>query len=135
MPQRKGRSLKSQFKIDRLPEEFLKDSVYLIPEPVTDVCHLLVFLNKSHASFKLAKARLLSQKVRKMNVSNYRAFSSLPLNSKDFEKVVHNQTTKFLIYNFVLHKYHSGSRSNYSADIFLKFLKLNCKRLSVSEIS
>ena len=42
--------------------------------------------------------------------------------SKVTEKVVHEQTTKFLNDNNIFDKYQSGLRSNHSTSLFLSFL-------------
>ena len=62
------------------------------------------------------------KKRRKTNVSNYRPISLLPILSKVIEKVVHEQTTKFLNDNNIFYKYQSGFRNNHSTDLFLSFL-------------
>ena len=58
----------------------------------------------------------------KTNVSNYRPISLLPILSKVIEKVVHEQTTKFLNDNNIFYKYQSGFRNNHSTDLFLSLL-------------
>ena len=40
--------------IDRLPERFLKDGANVLANPVTDICHLSISLNKFPSGFKLA---------------------------------------------------------------------------------
>ena len=54
-----------------------------------------------------------------LNLSTY---SLLPILLKLIEKVVHEQTTKFLNDNNIFYKYQSGFRNNYSADLFLSVL-------------
>ena len=46
----------------------------------------------------------------------------LPILSKFIERVVHEQTTKFLNDSNIFDKYQSGFRSNHSTDVFLSFL-------------
>ena len=48
--------------------------------------------------------------------------SLLPILSKVTEKVVHEQTTKFLNDNNIFYKYQSGFGNNHSTDLFLSFL-------------
>ena len=70
----------------------------------------------------MAKVKPIFKKGRKTNVSNYRPISLLPILSKVIEKVVHEQTTKFLNDNNIFYKYQSGFRNNHSTDLFLSFL-------------
>ena len=90
--------------------------------PVTDIYNLSISLNKFPSAFKLAKVKPIFKKGRKTNVSNYRPISLLPILSKVIEKVVHEQTTKFLNDNNIFYKYQSGVRNNHSTDLFLSFL-------------
>ena len=108
--------------IDRLPGRFLKDGANVLAKPVTDICNLSISLNKFPSAFKLAKVKPIFKKGRKTNVSNYRPISLLPILSKVIEKVVHEQTTKFLNDNNIFYKYQSGFRNNHSTDLFLSFL-------------
>ena len=78
--------------IDRLLGRFLKDGANVLAKPVTDICNLSMSLNKFPSSLKLAKVKPIS----KTSVSNYRPISLLPILSKVIEKIVHEQTTKFL---------------------------------------
>ena len=73
------------------------------------------------AAFKLAKVKPIFKKGRKTIVSNYRPISLLPILSKVIEKVVHEQTTKFLNDNNIFYKYQSGFRNNHSTDLFPSF--------------
>ena len=54
-------------------------------------------------------------------ISNYRPISLLPILSKAIEKVVHEQTNKFLSDSNIFNKYQSGFRNNHSTDLFLSF--------------
>ena len=108
--------------IDRLPRRFLKDDANVLAKPVTDICNLSIYLNKFPSAFKLAKVKPIFEKGRNHNFSNYRPISLLPILSKVIEKVVHEQTTKFLNDNKIFYKYHSGFRNNHPADLFLSFI-------------
>ena len=108
--------------IDRLQGRFLKDGANVLAKPVTDICNLSIPLNKFPSAFKSAKVKPIFKKGRKTNVSNYRPISLLPILSKVTEKVVHEQTTKFLNYNIIFYKYQFGFRNNHSTDLFLSFL-------------
>ena len=54
--------------IDRLPGRLLKDGADVLAKPVTDICNLLISLNKFPRAFKLAKVKLIFKKGRKTNV-------------------------------------------------------------------
>ena len=107
--------------INRLPGRFLKNGANVLAKPVTDTCNLSISLNKFPSAFKLAKVKPIFKRGRKTNVSNYRPISLLPMLSKVIEKVVHEQTSKFLNDN-IFYKYQSGFRCNHSTDLFLSFL-------------
>ena len=108
--------------IDMLPGRFLKDGADVLAKPVTDICNLLISLNKFPRAFRLVKVKPIFKKGRKTNVLNYRTVSLLRILSKVIENVVQEQTTKFLNDNNIFYKYQSGFRSNHSTDLFLSFL-------------
>ena len=107
---------------DRLPGRILNDGANVLAKPVTGICNLSISLNKFPSPFKLAKVKPVFKKGPKTNVSNYRPISLLPILSKVIEKVVHEQTTKFLNNNNIFYKYQSGFRNNHSTNLFLSFL-------------
>ena len=78
-----------------LPGRFLRVGADVLAKPVTDICNLSISLTKFPRAFKLAKVKHISKKGCKINVSNYRPISLLPILSKVIEKVVHKQTAKF----------------------------------------
>ena len=53
-----------------------------------------------------------------MDPSNYRPISLLPLISKIFEKIVHDQMIDYLAQYNILYKYQSVSRAKRSNDLF-----------------
>ena len=71
---------------------------------------------------KVAKLKPLYKKGSKLEPKNYRPISLLPLISKIFEKIVHNQTQTFLDENKILYKFQSGFRENHSTDTSLSYL-------------
>ena len=79
-------------------------------------------MNKLPSAFKLAKVKPIFKNGRKINVSNHRPIFLLPILLQVIEKVVHEQTTKFLYDNNMFYKYQSGLRNNHSTDLFLSFL-------------
>ena len=57
-----------------------------------------------------------------MDSSNYRPISLLPLISKIFEKIVHDQMIDYLAQYNILYKYQSGFRTKHSTDLCLSYL-------------
>ena len=58
----------------------------------------------------------------KTDPKNFRPISLLPIVSKIFEKVIHEQTMEYLTDNNILYKYQSGFRKNHSIDTSLSYL-------------
>ena len=71
---------------------------------------------------KLAKLKLIFKKGSRMDPSNYRPISLLPLISKIFEKIVHDQMIDYLAQYNILYKYQSGFRTKHSTDLCLSYL-------------
>ena len=57
-----------------------------------------------------------------MDTSNYRPISLLPLISKIFEKIVHDQMIDHLAQYNILYKYQSSFRAKHSTDSCLLYL-------------
>ena len=95
---------------------------WILAKPVSDIWNLSISLNKFRRAFKSGKVKSIFKKGRETNVSNYRPISLLSILSKFIEKVVHEQTTKFLNDTNIFYKYQFGFRSNGSTDLFLSFL-------------
>ena len=99
--------------IDKLPGRYLKDGAKILSKPISEICNLSI----SHGIFpnacKVAKVKPISTEGKKVDPSNYRPISLLPLISKIIEKVVHDQTNEFLSANKILYKYQSGFRTNH----------------------
>ena len=57
-----------------------------------------------------------------MDPSNYRPISLLPLISKIFEKIVHDQMIDYLAQYNILYEYHSDFRTKHSTDLCLSYL-------------
>ena len=95
--------------IDKLHGRFLKDATEILSKPVSEICNLSV----SHGIFpnacKVAKLESIFKKGKKVDPSNYRPISLLPLISKIVEKVVHDQTNEFLSNNKILYNYQLDS--------------------------
>ena len=91
-----------------------------------------VRINKSKGILKIgvmekystyySKLKPICKKGTKVDPSNYRPISLLPLTSKIIENVVHNQENELLSDNKLLYNYQSGFRTNYSTNLCLSFL-------------
>ena len=57
-----------------------------------------------------------------MDPKNYRPISLLPILSKVFERVVHDQTQAFLEGNKLFYEFQSGFRKNHSTNFCLSYL-------------
>ena len=108
--------------IDKLPGNFLKDDAKILSKLISEICNLSI----SHGIFpndcKVAKLKPIFKKGKKVDLSNYRPISLLPLISKIIEKVVHDQTHEFLSDNKILYNYQLGFRTNHSTNLCLSFL-------------
>ena len=63
----------------------------------------------------------LFKKGSKLEPTNFRPISLLPLISKVLEKVIHEQMQTFLTYNNILYCYQSGFRNLHSTDTCLSY--------------
>ena len=70
----------------------------------------------------MAKVKPIFKKGSKTDPKNYRPISLLPLISKVFEKIIHDQTQNYLAENRILYDYQTGFRTNHSTDFALSFL-------------
>ena len=107
---------------EKLPGRFLKDGAKILSKPISEICNLSI----SHGIFpnacKVGKLKAISTTGKKVDPSNYRPISLLPLISKIIEKVVHDQENEFLSVNKILYNYQSGFRTNHSTNLCLSFL-------------
>ena len=108
--------------IDKLPGMFLNDGTNILSKPITEMYNLSI----SHGIFpnacKVAKLKPIFKKGKKVDLSNYRSISLLPMISKIIEKVVHDQTNEFLPANKILYNHQSGFGTNHSTNLCLSFL-------------
>ena len=100
--------------IDWLSGHFLQDGAEILSSPISEIYNLSI----SHEVFtdicKVAKLNLIYKKIKKTDSSNYRPISILPFISKVTERIVHDQTNKFLSDNDILYNFQSKFRPNYS---------------------
>ena len=94
--------------LDSLCGRFLKDGEKFLVKSIVDLCNLSINSEKFPDSCKLAKLKPLNKKDSLTQPCNYRHISLLPLISKVNEKVIHDQTSRFLnsknlLYTFIIH--------------------------------
>ena len=108
--------------IDKISGRFLKDGAAVLTDPIKNLCNLSIRLSQFPEKCKIAILKPLFKKGSKLEAKNYRPISLLPLISKIFEKIIHNQTQEYLDRNEILFKFQSGFRKNYSTDTALSYL-------------
>ena len=108
--------------IDNLPGRFLKDGAVILAKPVTEICNISIKSIIFPDPCKLAKLKSIFKKGSRMDPSSYRPISLLPLISKIFEKIVHDQMIDYLAQYNILYKYKSGFRTKHSTDLCLSYL-------------
>ncbi|MFM1566744.1 MAG: RNA-directed DNA polymerase, partial [SAR86 cluster bacterium] len=108
--------------LDNIAGKFLKEGASVLATPVTQICNLSISLSAFPDKCKHAKLKPLFKKGATTEAKNYRPISLLPLISKIIEKVIHDQTQKYLDENKIIYKYQSGFRSNHSTNSCLSFL-------------
>ena len=108
--------------VDNLPGRFLKDGAVILAKPVTEICNLSIKSKIFPDPCKLAKLKPIFKKGSRMDPSNYRPISLLPLISKIFEKIVHDQMIDYLAQYNILYKYQSCFRANHLTDLCLSYL-------------
>ena len=91
--------------IDNLPGKFLKDSAHVLARPISQLCNLSIKLNSFPRSCKIAQVKPHFKKGSKTDPQNYHPVSLLPLLSKIIERIVHDQTEKFLSKNKLLYRF------------------------------
>ena len=115
--------------IDSLAGMFLNNGAPVLAAPISDLCNLSISLFLFPDECKIAKVKPLYKKEAKIKPKNYRPISLLPLISKVFEKIIHNQTQKFLDKNKILYSYKPGFRKYYSTDTCLCYFTHQCSHL------
>ena len=108
--------------IDDVSGRFLKDGADVLAIPITQICNLSIKLSHFPEDCKPAKLKPLYKKGTKTDPNNSRPISLLPIVSRIFEKVIHNQTMEYLMDNNIIYKYQSGFRKNHSTDTSLSYL-------------
>ena len=94
-------------------DDLLKNGSRVLSKPISELCNISIKLGSFPDSCKIVKLKPLFKEGSKTNPSNYRPISLLPLISKVIEKLIHEQTSRFLSYNEISYNYQSGFRKNY----------------------
>ena len=108
--------------IDNIAAVFLKDGTGMLSTHIAKLCNLSITTAAFQDDCKIAKLIPIYTKGSKSDPKNYRPISILPLISKIFEKLIHDQTQSFLDDNNILYDFQSGFRKNYSTDSCFSFL-------------
>ena len=86
--------------------------------PICKICNLSIFRGVFPDACKVEKLKPIYNQAKKTD-SNYRPITLLPIMSKVNERIVHDQTNKFLSENNILHNLQSGFRPNHSTNLCL----------------
>ena len=87
--------------MDDVSGRFLKYGADALAIPITQICNL----SHSLKDCKVVKLKPLHKKSAKTDPKNFRLISLLPIASKIFEEVIHDQTMEYLIDNNILYKH------------------------------
>ena len=109
--------------VDNLAGRFLKDGSNILKGPITKLINLSISTAKFPDGCKIAKLKPLYKKGSSLEPKNYRPISLLPLVSKIFEKIIHDQTQKYLDEKKILYTYQSGFRPKHSTSTCLSLLQ------------
>ena len=108
--------------LDNLSGLFLKDGADILSGPITELINLSISSCTFPDQCKIAKIKPIFKKGSKTDPGNYRPISLLPLISKIFERVIHDQLQSYLNDKKILYKLQSGFRPNFSTDSCLSYL-------------
>jgi len=90
---------------DNIPGTLLKDGSEILSKPISDILNLSIKLSKFPEKCKIAKIKPIYKKGSKVEATNYRPISLLPLISKVFERVIHNQLQAYIKSYNILYKF------------------------------
>ena len=109
--------------VDNMAGRFLKDGSNILKGPITKLINLSIHTSKFPDGCKIAKLKPLYKKGSFLEAKNYRPISLLPLLSKIFEKIIHDQTQTYLDEKKILYTYQSGFRAKHSTSTCLSLLQ------------
>ena len=107
--------------IDNLSGKILDDA-NVLAQPISQLCNLSIKLNSFPRSCKIVKVKPLFNKGFKTDPQNYHLISLLPLLPQIIERIVHDQTEKFLSKNKILYMFQLSFWKNYSTNTCLGHL-------------
>ena len=105
--------------IDDISPIFLKDGASELKGALTFIINLSIDTKTVPDEMKFAKVKPLFKKGSRLDVSNYRPVSILPIVSKILERAVYKQIVGYLDSNNLLYENQSGFRKAYSTDTCL----------------
>ena len=112
-------SAKKSSGLDNIPVVLLKASAPTTIESLTHVINLVIRSNTIPSDWKTARVTPIYKEGCREDPNNYRPISVLSVIAKIFEKVIFDQTYKFLCDNKVLSESHSGFRPLHSTSTTL----------------
>ena len=89
---------------------------------LSEICNLSISREVFPDAYKVAKLKPIYKKGKKTDPSSYRPISLFPIISKVVERIVHDQTNKFLLENTILYNFQSAFRPNHSTNLCLAHL-------------
>lgn len=107
---------------DDIPARFLKDGHDVLSTPLAYIFNLSVRKGLFPNDLKKARVVPLYKKGNRNIESNYRPISILPVVSKIYEKLVHDQVMAYLESKKILYDYQSGFRNSFSTESALVYL-------------
>ena len=107
---------------DKISARFLKDAASVIVTPLTHIINISLMNGLVPDEFKTARVVPLYKKDDRNQEGNYRPVSILPVVSKIFERVVHEQLYNYLCSKELLYERQSGFRPKFSTNTALTFL-------------
>ena len=105
--------------IDEISPIFLKDGANELKGVLTYIINLSIDTKTVPDEMKFAKVKPLFKKGSRLDASNYRPVSILPIVSKILERAVYKQVVDYLDRNNLLYENQSGFRKAYSTDTCL----------------
>ena len=101
---------------DGISARFLKDATDIIAEPLKHIVNLSLITGQVPSDFKKARVVPLYKKRDCNFEGNYRPVSILPVVSKIFERIVHEQLYEYLDSKNLVYEFQSGFRPTFSTN-------------------
>ena len=107
---------------DGISARFLKDAADVIAAPLKHIVNLSLKTGQVPSDFKKARVVPLYKKGDCNYEGNYRPVSILPVVSKVFKRIVHEQLYEYLNSKNLIYEFQSGFRSTFSTNTALTYL-------------